>query len=86
MKVVKRDEKRENFDRNKIRAGIERAAKRANVDKDRVKKIADKVARDVENSFRDRDEIRSADIREKVLEALNREERKIANEFRAFRK
>lgn len=86
MKVVKRDEERENFDRNKIRVGIERAAKRAKVDKDRVKKIADKVARDVENSFRDRDEIRSADIREKVLEALNREDRKIADEFRAFRK
>lgn len=85
-KVVKRDERREDFKRDKIRRGIERAADRVKVDKKRAKEMADRISRDVENNFRDRDEVRSEDIRNRVLEALNRKERKIADSFRNFRK
>jgi transcriptional regulator NrdR family protein len=84
--VIKRDGRRENFKKDKIRKGIENASKRVKIDKKRAKEIADRVARNVEDYFRARDEIRSEDIRDRVLNELNREERKIADEFKAHRR
>jgi len=86
MRVVKRDEKREDFDDKKLRRAIEKAAERADIDKDRAREIADRVAKDVEENFRDRDDVKSADIRERVLKKLDSEERKIADSFRDFKK
>ena len=85
-KVLKRNDKREDFKRDKIRRGIERAADRAKIDKKRAREIADRIARDVEKDLRDRDEVRSEDIRNRVLEALDRKDRKIADAFRAFKR
>lgn len=84
--VVKRDGSRENFKRDKIRKAVESAAKRVAIDKKRVKEIAEKVARDIEDNFRDKDEVRSRDIRDRVLRALEREEKRVAKEFRSFSK
>lgn len=86
MKVVKRDERREDFDNNKVRKGIEEAARRADIDNDRIREIVDKIAKDVEDNFKDKDEVKSADIRERILERLNEEERKIADSFRDYKK
>gem|GEM_PF-2398818 len=86
VKVVKRDDRREDFKRDKIRRGIERAADRVKVDKKRAKEMADRIAKDVEKNFRNRDEVRSEDIRNRVLEALDRDERRVADSFREFRK
>ena len=86
MKVVKRDEKREDFDDKKLRRAIEMAAERAEIDKDKAREIAERVAKNVEENFRDRDDVKSADIRERVLERLNEEERKVADSFRDFKK
>jgi transcriptional regulator NrdR family protein len=84
--VIKRDGRRENFRRDKIRKGIENASKRVKIDKKRAKEIADRVAKRVEDYFSTRDEIRSDDIRDRVLNELSREERRIADEFRAHRR
>jgi len=86
MRVLKRDEKREDFDDKKLRRGIEEAAERADIDKNRAREISDRVARNVEENFRDRDDVKSADIRERVLERLNEEEKKVADSFRNFKK
>ncbi len=86
MQVVKRDERRESFDRDKLRKGIERAAERAKIDKARARKIADSVVKDVENNFRKSNDVRSTDIRDRVLDRLNKEERKVADSFRNFRR
>jgi len=86
MRVLKRDEKREDFDDKKLRRGIEEAAERADIDKSRAREISDRVARNVEENFRDRDDVKSADIRERVLERLNEEEKKVADSFRNFKK
>lgn len=86
MKVVKRDDKREDFDNNKVRKGIEEAARRADIDNDRIKEIVDKIAKDIEDNFKDKDEVKSADIRERILEKLNEEEKKIADSFRDYKK
>ena len=84
--VIKRDGRREDFRRDKIRKGIENASKRVKIDKKKAKEIADRVAKRVEDYFSTKDEIRSEDIRDRVVNELNREERKIADEFRAHRR
>ncbi len=86
MKVIKRDDKREDFDSNKVKRGIEEAVKRTEIDNDRAKEVVDKVAKDVEDNFKDKDEVKSADIRERVLEKLNEEEKKIADSFKDYKK
>jgi|YelNatPaOPRAMG01_1025707.scaffolds.fasta_scaffold180916_2 transcriptional repressor NrdR len=84
--VIKRDGSREKFDRKKIARGIEKASMRTDVDKKRVKEIAERIAKRVEEYFKTRNEVRSEEIRNRVLSELDREERKIADEFRAYRK
>jgi transcriptional repressor NrdR len=86
MKVVKKDDRKEDFDREKIKRGIINAAKRAELSEDRVNEIADKIAAKIEEDMKERDEAMSKDIRDKVLEELDREEKKVADEFRSFRK
>ncbi len=83
MKVIKRDEKRENFDRNKIKRGIIRAAERTEIDKKKVEEIADEVSKRVEEEVKDRNEVRTNDIGRSVIRELESRERKMADEFRS---
>jgi transcriptional regulator NrdR family protein len=84
--VIKRNGRREKFKRDKISKGIERASRRAEIDSKKAKEIATRVAKRVEDYFRSRDEVDSSDIRDRVLSELDREERRIASEFRSHRK
>ncbi len=85
--VIKSDNRKEDFDREKVRRGIERAAERIKeLNKDKAKEIADRIAKDVEESFRDKDEVKSSDIRDTVLDRLEARDKRIAQEFRNFRK
>ena len=86
MKVIKKDDKQEDFDNNKVRNGIEEAAKRTDINNERVKEIVDNIAKDIEDNFKDKDEVKSADIRERIIERLNEEEKKIADSFREYKK
>lgn len=81
--VIKRDERREDFDREKIRRGIVRAAERAEVKEDRARELADRIAERIERE--EREEMKAEEIRDRLLEELDREERAVADAFRAFR-
>lgn len=83
VKVVKRDGRSEDFDREKIRRGIIRAAQRANISEERARELADRVSRTIENQARD--SITSEEIRNRLIQELEREERELANSFRSFR-
>ncbi len=84
--VLKRDGASEDFSRDKIRRGIESAARRAKIDQKRSREISDRVARSVEDHFNDREEVRSSDIRSRIVSELDRESKSLAKEFRSFRK
>jgi len=86
MKVIKRDDKREDFNNDKVRKGVEEAAKGTDIGNDRIKEIVDRIAKDIEDNFKDKDEVKSAHIRERILEKLKEEEIKIADSFRDFKK
>ena len=84
--VIKKDGNRESFNRGKITKGIERAAKRVDMDSKKAKEVAARVARKVEETFSNRDEVRSRDIRERVIKNLERGNKRVAKEFRSFSK
>jgi transcriptional regulator NrdR family protein len=86
MKIVKRDDRREDFDSNKLRRAIEKAAAEANIDSNRATEIANSAVRDVEEHFKDRNEVKSADIKKRVLEVLDTEGKKVADAARNFKK
>ena len=82
--VVKKDGRRENFDREKLRRSIERAAERTSIDNDRAREIAQRIAERVERDARGA--MSTTEIRERLLRELDREERAIADEFRSYRR
>jgi transcriptional regulator NrdR family protein len=86
MKIIKRDDKREDFDSNKLRRAVEKAAEEANIERNRATEIANGAVRDVEEHFRNRDEVKSADIKKRVLEVLDSEGKKVADAARNFKK
>ena len=86
MQVIKKDERKEDFDREKIKSGISRAAQRTDVQEDRVNEVAEKVAAKVEEELKDKEEARSSEISDIVLRELDAEEKGIADEFRSYEK
>ena len=85
-KIIKRDDRREDFDREKVKRAILEAAKRTDVADDKANEIAEKIAARVEDETREAAEVRSSEIRDKVLSALDAEEARIAEEFRNYKK
>jgi len=81
--VIKRDERREDFDKEKLKRGIVRAAERAEVKEDRARELAERIADRIERE--DREEMKAEEIRDILLEELDREEKAIADAFRAHR-
>jgi transcriptional repressor NrdR len=86
MQVIKKDERREEFDREKIKSGIIKSAQRTDLEESRINEVAEKVTVKVEGELGDREEVRSSEIKEIVLRELDVEERKIADQFRSYQK
>lgn len=68
LTVIKRDGRRESFDRNKIRIGIMKACEKRPINQERIEKIVDEL----ENELRNMDtiEIKSRVIGDMVMEKL----------------
>jgi transcriptional repressor NrdR len=85
--VVKRDNRRETFDRDKIRRGIKLAFKKRNVSETRIDELVDGIERGFQD-YPDR-EVQSAAIGEAVMEALRKEDEvayvRFASVYRQFR-
>lgn len=68
LKVVKRDGRRENFDRDKLRSGIENACWRREITREQVDALLNKLVTSLENDY-DR-EVSSVEIGARAIEAL----------------
>ena len=68
LTVIKRDGRRENFDRNKIRLGIMKACEKRPISQDKIEKVVDEI----ENELRSMDtvEIKSKIIGDMIIEKL----------------
>jgi transcriptional regulator NrdR family protein len=69
--VVKRDNSREMFNERKLRTSILAAARDARLPEDKVKRLEQHVARNIVDYVHKEKEIRSATIREAVLNKLD---------------
>ena len=70
MMVVKRDGRRENFDRNKIISGILKACEKRPVSLQKVEDLVDKVERELYKKYEK--EVKAEAIGELVMERLHR--------------
>ncbi|MFH1237465.1 MAG: ATP cone domain-containing protein [Candidatus Aenigmatarchaeota archaeon] len=84
--VIKKNMKKEKFSSKKIAKGIEEASRRAKLKGFKAKHIASKITRRVEKEFSKCAEIRTSEIRTCVLNELEKEDKKAAEEFRSYRK
>lgn len=69
LMIVKKDGRREEFLRDKLRAGILRACEKRNISIDTVELFIDELERDLKES--ELNEVPSGDIGEKVMEKLH---------------
>lgn len=86
-KIVKRDERREEYDRRKLVLGIEHACTKRPVSEDAIQRLADRVERRLPEGGEA--EVASAFVGERVLEELTQVDRmaaaRFASVFRGFR-
>jgi transcriptional repressor NrdR len=68
LKVIKKDDRREDFDRDKVRDGIERACWKRPIHKDDIDSMVNRVVNGIENDF-DR-EVSSIEIGARVMRVL----------------
>ncbi len=87
LTVVKRDDKRESFDRSKLLRGMVRACEKTGVSLDRLDAIVDDI--EAELHQRDQRKVSSAEIGELVLDRLKNESEvayvRFASVYRQFR-
>jgi len=69
-KVCKRDERREDYDRDKLVAGIQKACEKRPMSADAIERLADRIERHLQESGEK--EVSSAAIGERVMEELKR--------------
>lgn len=86
MQVIKKDERREDFDKEKIKSSVVKAGQRTELEEGRVNEVAEKIAAKVEEELGDKEEVRSNEIKEIVLRELDAEEKSIADQFRSYQK
>jgi len=85
--VVKRDYGLEEFKKDKIRKSIERAGKKVRkLNKIKVRGIAERVCKRVADCFKDKEEVKTSEIRQMVLRELEKEDKRLAEEFRIYSK
>jgi transcriptional regulator NrdR family protein len=82
--VVKRDRSKEMFDEEKLRRSIESAAREAKLPEKKVKHLVDEVSEPVIGSMRSAKLVRTAAIREDILNKLDATEPDVSRAWRDF--
>ena len=82
--VVKRDHSKEKFDEAKIKRSIESAARETKLPDENVRHLVDEVSRPVIDCARCEKMIRSAAIRDDILNKLDATEPKVSRAWRDF--
>jgi len=82
--VVKRDNKRQRFDANKIQRSIRAAAREAKLPEARVKQLVKEVSKNIIDSALCEKEIRSVMLRASILNELDTAAPAVARAWRDF--
>jgi len=82
--VIKTDGKRETFDVEKLRRAVEAAVMESDVSEDKRKDIIDRVVRATREITENKDEIRTSEIRARILRELDTLEPSISKAWRTY--
>jgi len=82
--VIKRDGTREPFDAEKIRRAITGAAQRTNLPEGRKKEVIEQVLNVALQSAREKEEIKTSELKEKILSELDAIEPSISEAWRKY--
>ncbi len=82
--VIKKDGKKEPFDVEKIKAAITAAASRTDLSDKRIKKVVKKASKAAIKLAKNKEEIATAEIREKVLSELDALEPSVSEAWRKY--
>ncbi len=84
QQVMKRDGTKEPFDAEKIKKAVEAAAGRTSLTPERVAEVVKEVSDAVVQYAAGREEIPTSELREKVLNELDRVEPSVAESWRKY--
>lgn len=82
--VIKADGSKQPFDEGKLRRSIEAAARDANLPEQRVEEVAAQVFRTALDAAGGKEEIATSEIKETILNELDRVEPLVAEAWRAY--
>lgn len=82
--VIKKDGSKEAFDLEKIKRVIRLAGQDAGLDEAKQNEIAEKVAEEIKEIFKDQEEVRALEIRDKILGRLDLYAPPVANAWRDY--
>lgn len=83
-KVVKRNNKKENFDEKKITMAIEAAAKEAKLPEHKIRRLMETGSKNIIQYASKEKEIRSSTIRENILNKLDVDEPAVSRSWRDY--
>jgi len=84
--VIKKDGTKEPFDSEKIRGAIRAAAQRSDLSEERIDEVVNQVSEVAIQLVREREEISTSEIREKILAELDTVEPSISIAWREYDK
>jgi len=82
--IVKKNKTTEEFSEDKLRNSIEYASDEAGVEEKRKKEVVDKVSRVIVEMTRKQKEIKSTDLRKRILSELDRMEPSVSEHWRTY--
>lgn len=78
VNVVKRNGRKQRFSRAKLAKSIEKAARESGMNAARAGDVCDSMSADIAKRIKDRDQIKSTDLRRRVLGRLDRKAKRVA--------
>ena len=82
--VIKRDGTKEPFDAEKIKRAIAGAAQRTNLPEERKKEVVEQVLSAALQLAREKEEIKTSEIKEKILSELDAIESSVSEAWRKY--
>lgn len=84
LAVIKRSGAKEYFDPDKMKKSIENASESVKLSKERKEKLIERVYKPVLEEIKDKEEVETKEIRDRILQKLDELEPKVAKAWRRY--
>ncbi len=82
--VIKKDENKKGFDPEKIKGSISKAVTDSGAKVEDKKEMIEKISNEVVEAMNDKDEIKSSEIREMIIQKLTEADATVADAWKKF--